>query len=166
MPEPGAKPAGTEGEGTPAEGEQPQAAAAEVPGYEGAEAEHAGEEPEAAAGAEAAEGAAEGEAAAEGEGTEKKPEKPRTAGSRDLHKPQFIDFGNPLLVGLLGKMGANLKAYSAIIEERLPAREALPEHQGTRYASEVVVQLYFPAGTASPAEHELSGQENHAAAVA
>jgi hypothetical protein len=138
----------------------PAEAAGELPGYEGEQAhdEHA-DEP-------AGEGdagdapAAEGDAAAEGE---KKPAKPRTAGSRDLHKPQFMDFGNPLLVGLFGKMGANLKQWSAVIEERLPSREALPRHDGRAFASEVVVQLYYPAGTATPATDR---QEDHAAAVA
>lgn len=133
-------------------------AAGDVPGYEAPAAEHADEEHE--------DTPAEGEAAAaEGAEGEKKPVKPRTAGSRDLHKPQFIDFGNPLLVALLGKMGANLKAYQALFEERLPSRAALPTHEGQAYASEVVVQLYYPAGTASPA-HAPEGEEAHAAAVA
>ncbi|HEX6748921.1 MAG TPA: lantibiotic dehydratase [Longimicrobium sp.] len=150
-----------------AEEQQAQAAAAagEVPGYEAAEhaaeEEHEAEAPEAAAEGEAA--AAEGEDAAEGE---KKPAKPRTAGSRDLHKPQFMDFGNPLLVGLLGKMAANLKAYSAVFEERLPAREALPRHDGDRYATEVVVQLYYPSGTLTDDANARTAEEDHAAAVA
>jgi hypothetical protein len=149
-----------------AEAQQQAAAAADVPGYDAPAAEHADDahEGDEAEGAEPA--AAEGEAPADGaaEGDAKKTAKPRTAGSRDLHKPQFIDFGNPLLVGLLGKMGANLKGYHAVVEERLPGREALPRHQGEAYASEVVVQLYFPAGTAGAAAH--AGQEEHAAAVA
>ena len=136
-------------------------AAGEVPGYEAPAADHAEDEHD--------EPAAEGEAAAaaEGEGAEgeKKPVKPRTPGSRDLHKPQFVDFGNPLLVGLLGKMGANLKLYQAIFEERLPSRAALPSHGGQSFATEVVVQLYYPAGTASAA-HATAGEEGHAAAVA
>lgn len=143
-----------------AEAQQAAAAAGDVPGYEAPAAEHADDEHD----AEGAEAAAEGGEAKEGEA--KKPAVPRTAGSRDLHKPQFIDFGNPLLVGLLGKMGANLKSYTAIFEERLPAREALPRHDGQPYATEVVVQLYFPAGTTSPAEPALTGEEDHAAAVA
>lgn len=148
-----------------AEAQQQAAAAADVPGYDAPAAEHEAEGHE----GDEAEGegpAAEGEAPADGaaEGDAKKTAKPRTAGSRDLHKPQFIDFGNPLLVGLLGKMGANLKAYHVVVEERLPGREALPRHGGDAYASEVVVQLYFPAGTAGAAAH--AAQEEHAAAVA
>jgi hypothetical protein len=69
-------------------------------------------------------------------------------------------------VGLLGKMGANLKGWQAIVEERLPGRDALPRHQGEAYATEVVVQLYYPAGTTSPAAHATTGEEDHAAAVA
>ncbi|HEX8905514.1 MAG TPA: hypothetical protein VF771_11760, partial [Longimicrobiaceae bacterium] len=142
---------------------QAAAAAGEVPGYEAPEQaaeEHEPEAPDAEAGEAPA---AEGEGAQEA--GEKKPVKPRTAGSRDLHKPQFMDFGNPLLVGLLGKMGANLKSYNAIIEERLPGRTALPRHEGEAYATEVVAQLYYAAGTASPAEAR-DRQEDHAAAVA
>ncbi|HVG44846.1 MAG TPA: lantibiotic dehydratase, partial [Longimicrobium sp.] len=68
-------------------------AAGEVPGYEAPAPEQADEEHDEAA---AAEEGAGGEAAegAEGEGAEgaaKTPPKPRTPGSRDLHKPQFID---------------------------------------------------------------------------
>ena len=144
-----------------------QAQAEEIPGYEAAPpqaAEHEEEHAEEAPAAEAAEGA-EGEAGegAEGAEGEKKPQKPRTAGSRDLHKPQFMDFGNPLLVGLLGKMAANLKNYTVIFEERYPDRPALPVHEGDTYATELVVQLYFPAGTATDAAHALSGEEDHAA---
>jgi hypothetical protein len=170
LPDPSAarpgEPAGAQAEAdAAAEAQAAAAAAGEVPGYEAPVPEQAEEEHDEPAAA--AEGAA-GEAAegAEGaEGAEKTPPKPRTPGSRDLHKPQFIDFGNPLLVGLMGKMGANLKAWQAIVEERLPAREGLPRHQGEAYATELVVQLYFPAGTASPA-HAATGEEDHAAAVA
>jgi hypothetical protein len=161
QPKPG-EPADAQAE---AEAQQQAVAAAEVPGYDAPAGEH-GDDHEADEGAEPA---AEGGAQAEGEpGADEKKEaaKPRTAGSRDLHKPQFIDFGNPLLVGLLGKMGANLKSYHATFEERLPDRAALPRHGNDSYASEIVVQLYFPAGTAGTAAHALSTGEDHAAAVA
>jgi len=144
--------------------QQAAAAAGEVPGYDAPAAEHA-EEPDTDEGTDTAEGEANAEGAAGADG-EKKTQKPRTAGSRDLHKPQFIDFGNPLLVGLLGKMGANLKAYSVTVEERLPGREALPRHGGDAYASEIVVQLYYPAGTTGGETHALAGEGEHAAAVA
>ncbi|MFL5540019.1 MAG: lantibiotic dehydratase [Longimicrobiaceae bacterium] len=166
---PGADPAAAQAEADAAAEAQAAAAAGEVPGYEAPAEEHAGEEHEEAPQAEGA-AAGEGGEAAEGaegaEGGEKTPAKPRTPGSRDLHKPQFIDFGNPLLVGLLGKMGANLKAWQALVEERLPGRDGLPRYEGEAYASEVVVQLYFPAGTAQAEAHAPTGEEGHAAAVA
>ncbi|HEV7590231.1 MAG TPA: hypothetical protein VGO40_19080, partial [Longimicrobium sp.] len=167
LPEPPAakpgEPAGAQAEAdAAAEAQAAAAAAGEVPGYEAPVPEQAEEEHEEPAAA--AEGAA-GEAAEGAEGAEKTPAKPRTPGSRDLHKPQFIDFGNPLLVGLMGKMGANLKGWQAIVEERLPAREGLPRHEGKAYATELVVQLYYPAGTASPVP-AATGEEDHAAAVA
>ncbi|MFL5384679.1 MAG: lantibiotic dehydratase [Longimicrobiaceae bacterium] len=163
---PDGDPAAAQAEADAAAEAQAAAAAGEVPGYEAPAEEHAGEEHEEAPQAEGAAAGEGGEAAEGAEGGEKTPAKPRTPGSRDLHKPQFIDFGNPLLVGLLGKMGANLKVWQAIVEERLPARDGLPRHQGEAYASEVVVQLYFPAGTTSDAAHAPTGEEGHAAAVA
>ena len=170
---PSAKPgdaAGAQAEAEAAAAAEAQAAAAaaagEVPGFEAPAAEVAEEEHEEAPAAEGEAAAGEAAEGAEGaEGAAKPPPKPRTAGSRDLHKPQFIDFGNPLLVGLLGKMGANLKAWQAIVEERLPTRDDLPRHEGERYATEVVVQLYFPAGTTSAGAH-ATAEEGHAAAVA
>ena len=156
--------------------EQPQPAMeAELPGYDAPVAEGADEHeehdeheeeqaPAAVAEGEGGEAQAEGEAKAEGEagGEAKQPPKPRTQGSRDLHKPQFMDFGNPLLVGLLGKMAANLKNYSVNFEERLPGREALArDGSGASFATELVVQVHFPAGTASPAG-ALSGEGDHA----
>jgi len=157
---PGADPAAAQAEADADAEAQAAAAAGEVPGYDAPAEEHAEEEHEEAPQAEG------GEAAEGAEGAQKTPPKPRTAGSRDLHKPQFIDFGNPLLVGLLGKMGANLKAWQALVEERLPARDGLPRHEGEAYASEVVVQLYFPSGTTQDEAHAPTGEEGHAAAVA
>jgi hypothetical protein len=169
LPDP---PAAKPGEAAPpAEAEAvPQPLEADLPGYEAPVADVADEHEEhdeaaapAAEGGEGAEaeGGEGGEAKAEGEGA-KTPAKPRTAGSRDLHKPQFMDFGNPLLVGLLGKMAANLRSYSVVVEERLPGREELARTEdGTAYATEVVVQLYFPSGTANPA-HALDPQSDHA----
>jgi hypothetical protein len=64
-----------------------------------------------------------------------------------------MDFGNPLLVGLLGRIATGLKGYQAVFEERYPDRDALPRHGEDRFVTELVVQLYFPGGTASaPAE--------------
>lgn len=144
-------------------------APAEIPGYEAPAGE--AEEPIAdehehdeAAEAEAAPAVAEGEAkegeakegeAKEGEVAEGAPKlgledrKRKTAQSRDFFKPQFIDFANPLLVGLWGKVAYGLKNFSATIEERYPDRAQLPRFGDTSFATELVVQLYFPGGTAN-----------------
>ncbi|HEU0015335.1 MAG TPA: lantibiotic dehydratase, partial [Longimicrobium sp.] len=77
--------------------------------------------------------------------------KKRTQPSRDYLKPQFMDFGNPLLVGLFGRVAAGLKSYQVIVEERYPDRPALPRHGDSRYVTELVIQVNFPAGTAGAA---------------
>ena len=153
---PGEQPADAAAAAEAASGGQAAAAAGEVPGYEAPAAEQADEpsptpEPR-------GRGRARPRAprARKGQKARRRRSKPRTAGSRDLHKPQFIDFGNPLLVGLLGKMAANLKS-SGPVEERLPDREACPADGNESYASEMVVQLYYPAGTAV-ADHGAGGE--------
>ncbi|MBB4636439.1 lantibiotic dehydratase [Longimicrobium terrae] len=130
--------------GAPAQPEPAADAAAEIPGYEGhAEeevadpVEEAGEEPAAAEG-QAPDAAAQAAAA-----------KKVTQPSRDFYKPQFVDFGNPLVVALLGRVATGLKNFTAVLEERYPDRGALARHDGEAYATELVVQLYYPGGTAS-----------------
>lgn len=154
MPTPEPRPA-QPGQPAGAAAESPVEAPAEIPGYEGgapeAEAHEEEHEPEAVeaaapeAGAEAA--AAEGgpDAAAKAAEVAKK----RTQPSKDFFKPQFIDFGNPLLVGLLGRIAAGLKHFQGVFEERYPDRPALPRHGDDTFVTELVVQLYFPGGTAS-----------------
>jgi hypothetical protein len=76
-----------------------------------------------------------------------------TQASRDFYKPQFMDFGNPLLVAMLGRIAAGLKRFQVVFEERLPDRDGLPRHGDDRFVTELVVQLAFPGGTAAtPAE--------------
>jgi hypothetical protein len=60
-----------------------------------------------------------------------------------------MDFASPLMAGLLGRMAAGLQHYQVVVEERLPDRDGLARHDGEAYATELVVQLYFPGGTAS-----------------
>jgi hypothetical protein len=148
----------------------PAEAPAEIPGYEApageaeepAADEHEHDEAvEAEAAPVAAEGEAEGEAdgeakpAAEGEAPAAAPrfgledKKRKTQQSRDFYKPQFIDFANPLLVGLVGKVAQGLKVFSINIEERYPDRVQLPRFGDASFATELVLQLYFPGGTAS-----------------
>ena len=144
--------------GEPPAAEAPVEAPAEIPGYEapaGEAEELVEDEHDEAAVAEAEPAAAdapakEGEAEAVGAqklGVEDK--KRKTQQSRDFFKPQFIDFANPLLVGLCGKVAQGLKTFSATLEERYPDREQLPRHGDASFATELVVQLYFPGGTAS-----------------
>jgi hypothetical protein len=125
----------------------------------GADAPPAAEEaeaPEAAAAQPAAEGAPAADAAAEGE---KAPPMKVTTPSRDFYKPQFMDFGNPLLVGLLGKIGGGMKHFNVVFEERLPGPEALPRVNGSAYATEMVIQLNFPEGAASAEAALAAGEE-------
>jgi hypothetical protein len=144
------------GQPAAAEAEAEAAPPEEIPGYEGAPDPAAHDEAEAHADAEdeapAAERAEEG-GAAEG-GVAPAPQAKRTQPSRDFFKPQFVDFGNPLLLALLGRIGTGLKLFTAVFEERLPDADALPRHDGRAYATELVVQLNFPGGTASDPARE------------
>ncbi|MDB4950869.1 MAG: hypothetical protein JWM27_3518 [Gemmatimonadetes bacterium] len=149
IPDPAAKKPGDE---TPAAMDA-QEAAMNV----GAEAMPAADEPEQPEAAKAAE--AEG---AKAEDDAKGPPVKVTTPSRDFYKPQFMDFGNPLLVGLLGKLAAGVKHFNVIVEERLPGPDALAEVAGGRWATEMVVQLDFPEGTANAGAAPARG-EAHAA---
>ena len=64
--------------------------------------------------------------------------------SLDFFKPQYIDFRNPLLVRLFGKIVANLDRYVATLEECLPAASELPRYQDKAYVTELILQLNFP----------------------
>jgi hypothetical protein len=144
--------------GAAAEAEAPVDAGAESPGSEGgapaaevvADEEHEPEAAEAAAPEAGAEGAAaEGESPADAAARAADAAKKRTQPSKDFFKPQFIDFGNPLLVGLLGRVATGLKSFQGVFEERYPDRPGLPRHGDDTFVTELVVQMYFPGGTAS-----------------
>jgi hypothetical protein len=146
LPEPRPTPAG---QPAPAQAEAPAEVVDEIPGYEGAaEAEADVHEAEQEHEAEPAVGEAEVPAAAGADGNARQRAKP-TQASRDFYKPQFMDFGNPLLVAMLGRIGAGLKRFQAVFEERLPDRDGLPRHGDDRFVTELVVQLDFPGGTAT-----------------
>ena len=66
----------------------------------------------------------------------------------DLHKPQYVDFTNPLLVDLFGRLTENLDRYAVRLYERLPTHDQLPRNGGHRYATELVMQVDFPGGLA------------------
>lgn len=61
--------------------------------------------------------------------------------SRDFLKPQFIDFGSPLLVKLFAHAPGRLERFTMLVEERFPADDQLPELDGKRYVTEFVIQL-------------------------
>ncbi len=63
---------------------------------------------------------------------------------RHLHKPQYVDFHNPLLVDLFGRSTENLPDYRVHLEECLPGRgQRAKDAQGHGYATEWVLQLDF-----------------------
>lgn len=63
--------------------------------------------------------------------------------SRDYYKPQYIDFSNPLLMNLFGKMTVGLKNFTAVIEERYPAKSQLPVYNGKTFSTEQIFQVNF-----------------------
>jgi lantibiotic biosynthesis protein len=148
LPEPRAA---TPGQQAPEAADTPVDAQAEIPGYDAPapDAEAHDEEPDAAEAA-APEDAADAAAPA-AEGAKAADAAKRTQPSRDFFKPQFIDFGNPLLVGLLGRVAAGLKNFQGTFEERYPDRAGLATHDGRAFVTELVVQLYFPGGIAGAA---------------
>jgi len=83
--------------------------------------------------------------------------------SRDLRKPQYIDFRSPLFVGLFGKMTLNLKRYAVLLEERYPAAAQLPRYEDRAYATELILQLNFPDPHGTPLIH--TQLEEHADVV-
>lgn len=63
--------------------------------------------------------------------------------SRDYYKPQYIDFFNPLLANLFGKITVGLKNFLVTIEERYPGKEQLPEFENKTFAVEQIFQVDF-----------------------
>jgi len=66
---------------------------------------------------------------------------------RNLLKPQYIDFANPLLVNLIGHLSTRVGDFVAVFEERYPTADDLPQHNGGAYAAEMVLQLSVGAST-------------------
>jgi hypothetical protein len=60
-----------------------------------------------------------------------------------LYKPQFLDFGNPLLVDLFSRLGDSLENFALSFEERLPRREHLVKAGQQAWATELVLQVDF-----------------------
>ena len=68
------------------------------------------------------------------------PLKPNIA-SRNLHKPQYIDFDNPLFVDLFGRLAPPHAPFLVELVERFPNRDGLPQPNGRPYANELVLEL-------------------------
>ena len=84
------------------------------------------------------------EAAAEPGGEPPAPDEARPAPPRRRghpHKPQYVDFDNPLLVDLFGRALENLEELDAYLYERLPAAEHAAAAGDERYVTELVVQV-------------------------
>jgi hypothetical protein len=88
-----------------------------------------------------------GEPGAKEEAPEAQEDEPanQTRRSRDYRKPQYIDFQNPLLVNLFGKLTVNLDRYVATVEERFPDAEDLPEAGDETYTNELILQMDVPS---------------------
>jgi hypothetical protein len=65
----------------------------------------------------------------------------RNTNSRDYHKPQYIDFKNPILVDLFSKISVGLNNCTMTIEERYPDKMQLLNYNGKYYASEQIFQV-------------------------
>ena len=74
----------------------------------------------------------------------------RRARYRDWRKPQFIDFGSPLLVKLFGQIPAALERFNITVEEQLPSPDGLPDAGAERFVTEMIVQADFPARSGEP----------------
>lgn len=75
--------------------------------------------------------------------SDKKPmasQRSRHAVADDL-KPQFIDFGSPLMVNVLRAMTDRISDHWLVIEECYPALEMLPRLGERRHSSEQILQL-------------------------
>ena len=83
---------------------------------------------------------------------------PFTRFSRDLYKPQYIDFSNPLLVNLFGKMTLNIKRFIVFLDERYPPADALPRYDGKAYATELILQADFPDEAQPSPDHSFVEQ--------
>ena len=65
----------------------------------------------------------------------------RSRPSRDYAKPQYIDFSNPLLVDLFGRLPGGLANFTLHIEERYPDAASCAQANGQPYATEFIVQF-------------------------
>jgi hypothetical protein len=72
-------------------------------------------------------------------------------GRDDSHKPQYVDFADPLLTEVFARIWTQMEHPILTIEERYPTEEMLPSFDGQRYTTEHVLQIDYPANSGSPA---------------
>jgi hypothetical protein len=65
-----------------------------------------------------------------------------------IHKPQYVDFANPLLVDLFGRLveDDDPRHFSILLYERLPGRQHLAAAGDGHYVTELVLQVDLPGG--------------------
>jgi hypothetical protein len=65
-----------------------------------------------------------------------------------LHKPQYVDFADPLLVDLFGRLAEEdeLMGCAVLLHERLPDARHLAREGGRGWVTELAMQIDFPAG--------------------
>jgi hypothetical protein len=56
-------------------------------------------------------------------------------------KPQYVDFGNPLLVNVFGKLLQGAGASMVVLEERYPGRSHLPSCDGGKFSTQLALEL-------------------------
>lgn len=62
-------------------------------------------------------------------------------GRGDLHKPQFMDFANPLLVQLFGRVVHANPGQKVVVEECYPAHDMASSHDNVSFVSELVIEV-------------------------
>jgi hypothetical protein len=85
--------------------------------------------------------------------------RPRTR--RDDRKPQYIDLANPLLVGVLGRLGGNLPLFALAIEEAIPDTEHAVESADGRYLVECMLQFDHRGGESTSPTHAERHDRRH-----
>lgn len=66
---------------------------------------------------------------------------PKKAYRRDWHKPQYINFGNPLLASTFMKQAEALPSGLLVFEEMLPGRNGVTSFAGRHYVTELTLEL-------------------------
>jgi hypothetical protein len=65
-------------------------------------------------------------------------------GQRNLAKPQYINFGSPILLGLLTHTLKELPSFVAVFEERYPSGDQITDWNDERHVVELLVEFDVP----------------------